>query len=270
MLFLIALISLGSLAGPDWSECYEETFCIEAEDTGNQVDVYVRSLVAWDFTMSLDMDVENLRPDTSLPVVGSYPGGTRTRAVTLKVKDIGRSWTFQFDMQWVPGDFKARHREGTVYELPYGRGVDFLVGQGPYGDMSHQGKYAIDWDMPEGTPIRAARAGTVIEMRECYTEGGIDPSLKSRANFIKIRHDDGTIGHYVHLRHMGVEVSVGDRVRAGELIGYSGNTGYSTGPHLHFEVFSATRNLSRRTIPIRFRTARCGVTTLAEGTYYRK
>ena len=94
--------------------------------------------------------------------------------------------------------------------------------------------------------------------------------MKSRANFVKIRHDDGTIGHYVHLRHLGVEVSVGDGIRSGELIGYSGSTGYSSGPHLYFEVFSATRNLERRTIPVKFRTARRGVIRLEEGYYYRR
>lgn len=270
MLYLLALISLLPAFGPVWSECYEDTFCIEAEDAGNQVDVYVKSLVPWDITMALNMDLENMRPLATLPVVGSYAGRTRTKAVTLKVKDIGRSWSFRFDLQWVPGDFKARHDPGTVYELPYNPGLEFLVGQGAYGNLSHQGKYAIDWDMPVGTPVRAARSGIVIEIQECYTEGGPDPALKSRANFVKIRHEDGTIGHYVHLRHMGVEVSVGERVRAGELIGYSGDTGYSSGPHLHFEVFSATRELSRRTIPVQFRTARRGVTTLEEGRYYRR
>ncbi|MDA0378324.1 MAG: M23 family metallopeptidase [Bacteroidetes bacterium] len=266
----LAILTLLFLPGPDWSECYEDTFCIEAEDVGNRVDVYVRSLVPWDFTMTLNMDLENMRPTEDLPLVDSYRGNSRTRAVSLSVRDIGRSWTFRFDLQWVNGDFRARHDEGVVYDLPFGSGVDYLVGQGAYGSLSHQGKYALDWDMPEGTPIRAARSGIVIEVQEGYTEGGIDPALRSRANFIKIRHSDGTIGHYVHLRHLGVEVDLGDRVFTGQLIGYSGNTGFSTGPHLHFEVFSATRELSRRTIPVRFRTASRGVTTLEEGHYYRR
>jgi len=267
---LIAFMATLSGPGPDWSECHDDTFCIEAEDVGNRVDIYVRSLVDWDVTLSLDMELANMRSDTSLPLVHSIPGKKRTKAVSLKVRDISRSWSFRYDLQWVPGNYAARHDPGAVYELPFGKGIEILVGQGFHGMETHQGKYAIDFDMPEGTPVRAARGGIVIDAMDCFEEGGTDPELKSRANFVKIRHDDGTIGHYVHLRHLGVEVEKGDRVRTGELIGYSGNTGYSSGPHLHFEVFSANRDLSLRTIPVQFRTAKRGVIHLEEGHYYRR
>ena len=75
-----------------------------------------------------------------------------------------------------------------------------------------------------------------METEHRYFEGRPDSALKSRANYVKIRHDDGTIGNYVHLQHDGVLVEVGDKVRTGDVIGMSGNTGFTTGPHLHFEV----------------------------------
>jgi len=271
MILLYLFLALAPLTGTTfWSECYDDTFCIEAEDRDQEVDLYVRSIVAWDFTLHMDMDLENLRSQSELPVIDSFAATTRTKVASLRIKDIARSWSFQFDLKWIPGDFKARHTIGFVYQLPFDAASEFLVVQGFQGDITHQGKNAIDWDMPEGTPVRAARAGLVVDVAEDFTEGGQDPALKSRANFVKIRHDDGTIGNYVHLMPMGVSVQVGQRVNAGERIGFSGNTGYTSGPHLHFEVYSATRELGRRTIPVQFNTKQRGVTILREGFYYSR
>jgi murein DD-endopeptidase MepM/ murein hydrolase activator NlpD len=90
--------------------------------------------------------------------------------------------------------------------------------------------------MPEGTPVVAAREGVVIEAEGDYIDGGKDPSLAKKANAIRILHSDGTIGTYAHFRHKGIAVENGQHVRAGEIIGYAGSTGYSNGPHLHFAV----------------------------------
>ena len=91
-----------------------------------------------------------------------------------------------------------------------------------YGTQNfHDG---IDIGVPKGTPVRAASAGTVI-MSSWY--GGY-------GNAIKIDHGGGIVTLYAHLSSMSV--AVGDKVSAGQTIGYSGNTGTSTGPHLHFTV----------------------------------
>ena len=75
------------------------------------------------------------------------------------------------------------------------------------------------------------------------------------ANSILVQHADGTIGVYLHLQKGGNKVKVGDRVKAGEPIGLSGNTGFSSGPHLHFAVFTLKNGAERMTIPVKFRTA---------------
>jgi len=62
-----------------------------------------------------------------------------------------------------------------------------------------------------------------------------------KANHILILHEDGTLGVYSHLSPNHTTVSFGQRVDAGTLIGYSGNTGYSSGPHLHFAVLVNAR-----------------------------
>jgi murein DD-endopeptidase MepM/ murein hydrolase activator NlpD len=68
---------------------------------------------------------------------------------------------------------------------------------------------------------------------------------------VKIYHSDGTFADYVHLRYGGVLVEVGEEVRAGDVIGLSGNTGYSTQPHLHFAVHQPTL-FGSKTVPTLF------------------
>jgi murein DD-endopeptidase MepM/ murein hydrolase activator NlpD len=71
-----------------------------------------------------------------------------------------------------------------------------------------------------------------------------------RANIIRILHNDGTMALYAHLKPEGVLVRVGQRVRKADVIGLSGNTGFSAGPHLHF-VVQANRGMSLESMPFR-------------------
>lgn len=131
--------------------------------------------------------------------------------------------------------------QGIDVATPLQEGTLARLIQGFHGGFSHQGfnTFALDFDVPEGTPIAAAKAGLVIGLKEDSNEGCGDISCGPKGNFIRIDHGDGTFGVYYHLRHQGVEVELGQSVCQGEIIGYSGNTGFSTGPHLHFEVTDA-------------------------------
>ena len=88
-------------------------------------------------------------------------------------------------------------------------------------------------------------------------------------NYVLIRHDDGTMGHYCHLQQHGCLVKPGQRVSVGEPIAHSGNTGFSSGPHLHFCVFKTKNGRERESIPVKFQTAQDGLAILAEGHTYR-
>lgn len=110
--------------------------------------------------------------------------------------------------------------------------------QGNHGESTHTGtlKFAVDFRMPVGTPIFAVRAGVVAAVASHFKKGGLDTKLRPRANFVAVQHADGTYARYFHLRHNGVIVRRGQSVAAGDQIGLSGNTGFSSTPHLHFDV----------------------------------
>ena len=96
--------------------------------------------------------------------------------------------------------------------------------------------------MPIGSPVHAARGGTVVKVVEKHKKNCDSKSCASYNNFILIYHEDGTFSEYVHLAHNGALVDVGDQVKQGQEIGKSGNTGWSNGPHLHFAVFKQAMN----------------------------
>jgi len=106
---------------------------------------------------------------------------------------------------------------------------------------------AMDIAMPEGTPIIAAREGVVVKTQNSQSGRGPNPS----GNFVRILHPDGTMGVYLHLMRGSVVVAEGQRVRQGQMLAKSGNTGNSTGPHLHF-VVQRNVGLALESIPYRF------------------
>ncbi len=97
-------------------------------------------------------------------------------------------------------------------------------------------RYAIDLIVDEGTPVLAARDGTVVATMSGHARGGADRSLAGQANFVRVLHEDGSMALYAHLQEGGVSVRAGDRVYLGQVLGYAGSTGFSSGPHLHFAV----------------------------------
>ncbi len=118
------------------------------------------------------------------------------------------------------------------------------VAQGCHGEFSHKEDlaHAVDFALCEGAAVLCGREGVVADLRAGFRRGGPDPRLKRQANFVIVRHEDGTYSRYFHLQAHSVAVSVGSRVRAGELLGRVGNTGFSNGPHLHFDVVDCCAN----------------------------
>lgn len=152
----------------------------------------------------------------------------------------------------LPGDPGARPRD-VEYQLPLQQRSP-RIDQGFGGSFSHgdpQNRYAVDFAADIGTPVLAAREGTVMQVESDFEKASLNRErFGGRANFIRILHDDGTMALYAHLKSEGVLVRVGQRVRAGQKIGLSGNTGFTTGPHLHF-VVQVNRGMRLESLPFR-------------------
>jgi murein DD-endopeptidase MepM/ murein hydrolase activator NlpD len=161
---------------------------------------------------------------------------------------------FGYSWRVVLGAPGATHQPHEPYRVPFALGAGFKVSQAYPVRISHTSadtQYAVDLAVPDGTPIYAAREGTVINVHHDFFRGAPDAALLDQANVVEILHDDGTIGIYAHLHWQSIRVQPGQSVRRGQYIADSGNTGLSTGPHLHFAV---VRNAGMRaeSVPVQF------------------
>ncbi len=147
----------------------------------------------------------------------------------------------------VPGDPRAVPA-GTLYQLPFASSR-VQVSQAFGGRFSHrdaQNLHAVDFPLAEGTPVLAARAGRVMQVIADSPELGC---------LIRVLHEDGSMAVYAHLQSGQLQVRAGQRVETGQRLAASGNTGRSSGPHLHFAV-QANTGLALEAIPFRMRSER--------------
>lgn len=198
---------------------------------------------------------ENTVTDPPLPLRLEIPAGGERLLFRGGALTPGR-YSYRWSYTVIPGAASARPAADHVYALPFASPTALRIDQGFGGSFSHTDEYsrhAVDIGMPEGTPVLAARAGTVMEIEDDFAGAGTNlQRFGDRANYIRIVHADGSMAVYAHLALESVLVSVGQQVAVGQRIAASGNTGYSTGPHLHFVV---QRNAGMRivSIPFKFR-----------------
>lgn len=149
------------------------------------------------------------------------------------------------------------------YNLPFKEGDKHKVVQGYGGLFSHKNIAAIDFGMPEGTPVYAARNGVVYSYKEDSDEGGPFEKYKRKANYIIIKHDDGSFGCYWHLQKNSVLVKKGI-VAKGQQIALSGATGQVLRPHLHFSIKRKLNYEMDSFVQTKFKTTK-GVILLQKG-----
>jgi len=238
--------------------CSQNWACAGVDKSAMGFAIWMANEKAWPITMTLDLTTKNLQDNTGKRDDFEF---TRVLAPNSKivVTDLRKitpaaSAYRDYRFKWTVGDMYAQHNNSVRYQLPYAKGETHYVVQGYNGGYSHRGasRYALDFMMKEGTPVHAAREGVVVDVTEKHNRGGADPKYAKYANFVVILHSDGTTGEYYHLQHRGAAVEVGDNVTTGQLIGYSGNTGFSSLPHLHFAVYRARPNGGYESIKVDF------------------
>jgi murein DD-endopeptidase MepM/ murein hydrolase activator NlpD len=178
----------------------------------------------------------------------------RSEQVLLEVVAPPGAGEIRYDYGYVIGDPSAAHDPPQPYRAPFALARSFAVTQAPPDAITHRdagSRDAVDIAMPVGTAVHAAREGIVINAAHRFFRGGTTQEVRDEANFVQVLHDDGTTAIYAHLQMDTVRVRPGQRVERGEYIANSGNTGFSSGPHLHFVVLR-NAGLRSESVPVTF------------------
>lgn len=254
---LLVLFCLCVIPTLSHAYCMENWACITTVKHNNGVEFWASNIKAFPITATLEVDAGNLqrngKADSEFSSTLVLAGHEKRLILKLdKVNPNRRHW-YSDSFYWTPGNMHAVH-DNPLYLLPYAEDEHYRIVQGFGGGYSHRGasRYAVDIAMPIGTTVHAARGGIVIDVVEKHNRGGASRRYAKYANFITVQHSDGTTGEYYHLRKNGAIVDVGDKVSAGQPIGYSGNTGFSSLPHLHFAIYRAKSHGNYESLPFKF------------------
>jgi murein DD-endopeptidase MepM/ murein hydrolase activator NlpD len=234
---------------------------LQLRETGPDSDRLVDFINSSGGPVTVSMAFEQANNVMSKPVLPALivvaPQG-ETHALEIQPVNANASYRYRYSYRYMPGDYRAVQDTNATYQVPFGAAQRFRVGQAFHGSFSHhdaQNEYAVDIGMPEGTPVQAARDGVVMTVDNDFYGNGLDMAqYGDRANNIRIVHGDGAMTVYAHLELESARVHVGQHVRAGQVIALSGDTGYTSGPHLHFCV-QMNRDLQLVSVPFRFGNA---------------
>lgn len=229
-----------------------KTVFMETKRSGNYIDVFVINRNFYDVTVKIKAKYKNIIQMQNRPEVVVVKANSTLNYTKLR---LGKgSMHYSFNFSWIIGSIHAVHDDSYLYRLPFATGTACRVSQGFDTAQTHKenSKYAVDFAMEEGTKIYAAREGVVVKTKSDSNIGGYAKEFAKDGNFVTVLHNDGTFGTYYHLKQFGVLVKEGDFVQRGLPLGYSGNTGFSSGPHLHFSVFKAISATATHTIAVKF------------------
>ena len=239
------------------ADCKDDWICVDTVNQGSNVELRARNLRDYPITYTLRIRTRDLKVDGPKIVTSTLAPNQSEKIMVLSGDEGRKEAGYRYTYDWTVGDKDAVHDDDHLYSLPYASGESYRIIQGYGSRFSHTGleEFAIDVDLKVGTPVHAARAGVVARVEESNSKGCWEDGCGRYANYVVILHSDGTTGEYYHLMKDGSLMEVGDSVSQGQKIGYSGNTGHTTMPHLHFAVYRATDWGNTQSIPVRFQGA---------------
>ena len=243
---------------------------IQAQDKGKYIAIYIENLNPYTITIRVKNRLKNFTYDSYMKNQFTLKSGVKKEYMRLYKQDGRFTFSYSFSYTWIIGSVDAVHDDSYVYAFPYAKGTSHRVTQGYNGKYTHKGhsQYAIDFGMKIGTKVHAARDGVVVKIKEDSSKGGIGREFSQYGNYVSMEHSDSTLATYYHLNKDGVIPKLRDTVKRGEFIAYSGNTGYSSGPHLHLSIFKADSATRTKTIPIQLMSKKGIVKEVVQSVVY--
>jgi len=247
-------LGAGAAPAPDRICLDDAPVCLEIRESGALINFVVSNATLAPYTVRISAsELDNLKPVAPLPFRGVVEPGDEVLLGTLAPVDRQAETHYLFAWRAALGSMLARHDDRWLYRAPFGGDAYRAVSQGSGERAGHSGaaRHALDFSMPFGTPVLAARAGTVVNVVDDDGRSRLRGVFHDRTNRVEVLHADGTIVTYANLRH-GAPVAPGDRVETGDPIGSAGDAGFGTNPHLHFMVWRRAADLEMATLPVRF------------------
>jgi murein DD-endopeptidase MepM/ murein hydrolase activator NlpD len=174
---------------------------VTAEKGNGFVTLYAENRTICPLSVTFTFETENMHytytPNSYLVVPAN---AKRYQLITL-YRSTNAAYRYSFKYRWNYGDAGNKSVDTSfVYELPYAIDSAYAVSQGYFGSFSHQNTRALDFLMPEGTPVYAARAGRVASVIQHNWQSCKEPECKEFNNIVVVYHNDGTVAEYLHLQ----------------------------------------------------------------------
>lgn len=271
--FSLLLLSSHLLASTTTDNCNSHVdVCYRAVESDSSVELYLINKLSSPVTIEATFNTTNLDTVFELSEARTLNPSETKNIASYDYNNHPDGWLYSWNYYYFLGALNANHDDSYLYQLPFPENKSFMVSQSFNGDFSHQdggNQYAIDFAMPIGTDVIAARSGKVIKTVDEFRFAGTSDYYYDKANYVLIEHEDGTMGGYYHLDFQAIYVNVGDLVATGEKIAESGNTGFSTGPHLHFTITTPINGKAVKSFPFIFESAIGPISDPVEGIFYQ-